>query len=281
MRFGIVQLASTVGFNAAGWWVASLVARGDISLIQAGCYSVATQLRNMCSMPSWLISQTTYAQLTESSGRDYGGAGRVTLVSTIAATIVALLVAGPALTMMPWLIRHVYGKDFAGAEPAATILVATGLLHMSAAPAANRLTVVSLPLTGIINGIWAIIVVSTGTLWISNGGAAQAAGSFLAAHIFAAVAVMVSLLWLRAAPQQLAAVTLPSLVGSVSFATLGWLRSASNHPSRFSTAILAATVGLCWLCFHNLREHTTALHNWNRSRFFASVASGLRRGPRA
>lgn len=275
VRFGMVQLAGTIGINAAGWWVASLVARADISLVQAGWYSVATQLRNICSMPAWLISQTVYAQLSESSGRDYGGAGRVTLVSTIAATMVALLVAGPAVASMPWLIRHLYGRDFANAELAATLLVATGLLHMSAAPAANRLTVVSLPLTGIINGVWALIVAGLGTWWISSGGAAQAALSFLAAHIFAALAVLISLLWLGAAPRALAVASLPSLAGSILFAGFGWMRSAGNHPLGFSMAILAATGGLIWLCLRDLRQHTSAVENLSLPGMMAALRSAL------
>ena len=133
LRFGMVQLAGTIGLNAAGWWVAALVARTDISLVQAGFFSAATQLRNVCAMPSSLISQTAYAQMTESGGREYGGPGRVTLMSTIAATMVSLLIAGPAMALMPWIVPHLYGKDFGAAELAATLAVATGLVHMSAA----------------------------------------------------------------------------------------------------------------------------------------------------
>src|SRR3989442_4573771 len=65
IRFGAVQLVGMIGINAAGWWVASLVARADISLVQMGFYSVATQLRNICGMPPLLISQTGYALMTD------------------------------------------------------------------------------------------------------------------------------------------------------------------------------------------------------------------------
>ncbi len=173
VRFGLVQLAGMIGINAAGWWIASLVARADISLAQAGWYSVATQLRNVCAMPAWLISQTAYAQLTEHGAEGYGGPDRVTALSTIVATLVSLLVIGPVAALMPWIIPRLYGKDFAGAEFAATLAVATGLIHMSAAPAAARLTVVSLPLTGIINGVWSALLVGfgnlAGTRWRGGG----------------------------------------------------------------------------------------------------------------
>ncbi len=142
VRFGLVQLVGMIGLNAAGWWIASLVARADITLAQAGWFSVAMQLRNMCGMPAWLISQSAYAQLTETGARGYGGPGRVTALSTIVATLISLLVIGPMAALMPWIVPRLYGSDFAGAEFAATLAVATGLIHMSAAPAAARLTVV-------------------------------------------------------------------------------------------------------------------------------------------
>ncbi|MDP8988768.1 MAG: hypothetical protein M3N41_01640, partial [Acidobacteriota bacterium] len=43
-RFGLVQLGGVVGLNAAGWWVALLVARNDPTLTQMAFYSIASQL---------------------------------------------------------------------------------------------------------------------------------------------------------------------------------------------------------------------------------------------
>jgi O-antigen/teichoic acid export membrane protein len=277
MRFGLVQLAGTIGLNAAGWWVAALVARADISLVQAGCFSAATQLRNVCAMPSSLISQTAYAQMTERGGREYGGPGRVTLMSTIAATMVSLLIAGPAAALMPWIITHLYGKDFAAGELAATLAVATGLVHMSAAPAADRLTIVSLPLTGVINGVWAALLVALGTWWVPAGGAAEAVASFLAAHIFSALAVLVTLLYRDAVPRAVAAVSVPSLAGALVLAGLGWWRASSPHKPALSLAMLGATAALAWLTFYQGQRHSPVVRNLTPSRLITGVFVGLSR----
>jgi O-antigen/teichoic acid export membrane protein len=276
LRFGMVQLAGTIGLNAAGWWVAALVARADISLVQAGFLSAATQLRNVCAMPSSLISQTAYAQMTESGGREYGGPGRVTLMSTIAATMVSFSIAGPAMALMPWIVPHLYGKDFRAAELAATLAVATGLVHMSAAPAADRLTIVALPASGIINGIWAVLLVGLGTLWVPRGGgAAEAVASFLAAHIFSALAVLGTLLYRDAIPRSFAAVSLPSLAGAMVLAGLGWWRSISPFKPALSVAMLITTAGLIWITLLQGRKHSPVVRSLTLSGLIASLFSRL------
>ena len=249
LRFGFVQLGSMIGLNAAGWWIASLVARADVTLVQMALYSAAVQMRNMSAMPSWLISQTAYAQLTEASGKQYGGPGRVTLLSTVLATIIALMVAGPAAALMPWIVPHLYGKSFAGAELAASLAVITGLVHMSGAPAANRLTVVSLRLTAIINTLWALVVVGLGTWWLRGGGADQAIASFLAAHVFSALAVLVGLISLSAAPRQLIQVSTPAVLAAILLTYLAWLRSGSTHKAVLSLSMFAATLVFIGVAF--------------------------------
>jgi O-antigen/teichoic acid export membrane protein len=276
LRFGMVQLAGTIGLNAAGWWVAALVARADISLAQAGFFSAATQLRNVCAMPSSLISQTAYAQMTESGGREYGGPGRVTLMSTIAATMVSLLIAGPAAALMPWIVPHLYGRDFGAAELAATLAVLTGLVHMSAAPAADRLTIVALPVSGIINGIWAALLVGLGTWWVPRGGgAAEAVGSFLAAHIFSAVAVLGTLIYRDAVPRSFAAVSMPAIAGSVVLAGLGWWRSISPYKPAISLAMLGATAGLVWITLRQGRIHSAVARSLTISGLITGLFSRL------
>jgi len=276
VRFGFVQLVGMIGINAAGWWIASLVARADITLVQAGWYSVAAQMRNICAMPAWLISQTAYAQLTENGAHGYGGTRRVTVLSTIVATVVSLLIAGPAAALMPWILPRLYGGDFAGAEFAATLAVATGLIHMSAAPAAARLTVVSLPLTGIINGVWSALLIGLGTWMVAGGGAAQAALCFLGAHLFAAIAVLLTLLRLGSASRELALVTMPAILGSVLIAGLGWLRAFGSHKAALSVGMLVATAGLLWIALQHGRKSSEAI----RELTISKIASALlgRRG---
>src|SRR5579871_3155917 len=278
VRFGLVQLVGMIGLNAAGWWVASLVARADVTLAQAGWYSVAMQLRNMCGMPAWLISQSAYAQLTEIGSQGYGGPARVTNVSTVLATLIALLVTGPIAALMPWIIPRLYGKEFAGAEFAVTLAVATSLIHMSAAPAAARLTVVSLPLTGVINGAWSLVLIGLGTWLIPGGGAAEAALCLLGAHLFAALAVLYALAKLGSASRELALVTMLAVLGSVMIAGLGWLRAFGSHKTAFSLAILAATTGLLWFTVQRGRKTSAAIRDITISKIALALftRSGLR-----
>jgi O-antigen/teichoic acid export membrane protein len=243
VRFGAVQLAGIIGLNAAGWWIASLVTRADLTLVQMGFYSVASQLRNICGMPPLLISQAGYALMTDEGGQHYGGPGQVTVFCTFAATAVSLLTAGAAASLAPWLLPHIYGRGFAGAELAATLAVATGLVHMSAAPAAARLSVVSLRLTGVINVIWTGAIIAVGTWLIPSGGAAEATAAFLVAHVMSAMLVLGGLLWLGAVPWALAAASVPGIAGSLMLATLGWLRSINaSHNAALSAAMMAASL---------------------------------------
>lgn len=258
LRFGAVQLVGMIGINAAGWWVASLVARADISLVQMGFYSVATQLRNICGMPPLLISQTGYALMTEEGGQMFGGPGRVTVLCTVAATVVSLLIAGVAAAGAPWVLSHLYGKSFSGAELATTLAVATGLVHMSAAPAAARLTVVSLTLTGVINGIWTAVIITVGTWLVPSGGATKAAMTFLAAHLISAVLVLATLLWMDAAPRELVRVSMPAIAGSVILALLGWLRSLyPSHAAGTSAAMMGASLLMAWLSLRLSGQEST------------------------
>lgn len=273
MRFGLVQLAGVAGINAAGWWTATLVARADLSLAQSAWFSIAMQLRNICAVPGWLVAQTAYAQLTEDRGRQYGGAGRVTVLTTIVATAVSLLAAGSAAALIPWLVPHLYGKDFAGAELAATLAVATGLVHMSAAPAAARLTVVSLRLTGIINAAWSVLLVVLGSWLVSPGGAAGAAGCFLGAHIFSALAVAVALLSKNSVPREMIGVSVPGLAGSIAIAGLGWLRAAGPHKIELSAAMLAVAALLAAIAVYQGCKSSAALREVTISRLASYLRS--------
>jgi len=250
VRFGLMQLAGMVGINAAGWWIASLVARSDVSMVQMGCYSVALQMRNICGMLPLLISQTVYAQLTEEGGQGFGGAARVTVVSTVAASTLALLVSGAAAAIMPWILPHLYGKGYAGGEFAATIAVSVALIHMAAAPAAARLTVVSLQMTGVINGIWTVLMIGLGSWLVPGRGAAGATTTLLSAHLLSALLVVTTLIRLQATSHGLLAVSLPALAGAVILPALAWLREVTHYRAEISGAIMALTSLLIWLSIY-------------------------------
>jgi O-antigen/teichoic acid export membrane protein len=249
LRFGAMQLGSMVGLNAAGWWIASLVARADLTLVQMGCYAVAMQMRNVCGMPPLLISQMAYAQMTEEGGQNFGGPNRVTILSTLTVTVFSLLITGAVAALLPWVMPVLYGKSFAGAELAVTLALATGLIHMSGVPAAFRLTVVSLPATGYINGVWTVFIFALGTWVVPKGGAAPAAATFLGAHVLSALLTLVVLLRMRAASGELLTMSMPAFAGAILLAGLGWLRASSPDKALLSGLMIVSSGLLIWVSF--------------------------------
>jgi hypothetical protein len=247
-RFGLVQLASVIGLNAAGWWTASLVARGDRSMMQMGLYAAAIQLRNVIAIIPGLVTQSNFALLTEESGKQYGGAGRVLIACTLVATLLSVGLAGIAIATLPWTLGRMYSHAFQSAELAASLAICTALVHMAAAPAAARLTIVSLRLTGIINGVWTVLVIGLATWLVRGAGAIEATGIFLVAHCVSAVLVLVALKRLSGLPRGLLSLSMTSLAASVGFAALAYARyGVLGRRIPLSVAIFLATLGLLWI----------------------------------
>jgi O-antigen/teichoic acid export membrane protein len=222
--FGLGQLLGVIGLNAAGWWTASLVSRSDQSMVQMSFYIAATQVRNVIAMVPGLVQQSCYALLTNEAGAAYGGPNRVLLASTLLASVLGIGLTGVAVAVLPWVMGMLYGNAFRGAEPAAAVAIATALVHMAGAPAASRLTIVSLKLIGAINGIWAVSVIALGIVFIPRGGAVPATAILLAMHLANAILVLGCLGKKRELPAGLTAISLPMIAGSVLFALLGWIR---------------------------------------------------------
>jgi O-antigen/teichoic acid export membrane protein len=264
-KFGLAQLAGMVGINAVGWFTASLLARGDSTLVQMGFYSVALQIRNICGMLPLLISQTAFAQLTERGGEDYGGANRVTLVSTLGATILSLSVGTFIAAILPYLISGLYGKSFEGSTLAATIAVATGIVHMSLGPASARLTIVSLRLTTLINAVWAAVIAIGATLYVSTGGAVAAATIYFCAHVLSSFLIL-TVLWRRdGGDHGLLRVLSPALIAAVAIPLVGWMRYTTelnalgglliagiSCASLFATRAIARSIGIDLPAWHRL-----------------------------
>ena len=59
--FGTIQLAGLIGMNAAGWWLTSLVAKSDPSMVQMGFFAVSHQLRNMVALAPGLLTESGLA----------------------------------------------------------------------------------------------------------------------------------------------------------------------------------------------------------------------------
>ena len=233
-RFGLVQLGGVVGLNAAGWWTATLVARGDSTLSQVAFYTVATQWRNLCGLLPNMVQQGNFAFFTDKGSVGFGGATRVVSVSALFASILAILCAGFVIVPVPFMLRHFYGTGYTAAELPAAFAVATVIVHMGISPASSRLTVISLRWTAVINAIWSVLVIAAGSMLIPAGGATAATATLFAAHVLSAVLTLFALWRLGALPEGLTRVAALNITIAFLIGALAWLRTM--HPEH---AVLA------------------------------------------
>ncbi len=199
--FGFVQLSGLVGVNAAGWWLTSLVARADTTLVQMSFYMIASQLRNMAGLLPGLLAQSSYAVMAaerRAEIKDQANAvenpDRVLALCTYLATFASFALAGGAIIVLPWGLRLLYGGQYAAASAATAFALATAVIHMGNAPASARLTIVSLKLYGIINTAWAVLVMAAATVFLFHGGSAWVGTAIvLGAHVSSAALVLTGL----------------------------------------------------------------------------------------
>jgi O-antigen/teichoic acid export membrane protein len=280
-RFGLVQLGEIVGLNAAGWWVAALVARSDASLQQMAFFAIANQLRNVSTLVPSLVGQTSFAMLTEESGASFGGSDRVFAVSSMIASLLATICAGSALAILPLVFRYLYGSAYQGAGLASALAIIIVVIHMGTAPAASRITILSLRVSGIINLFWAALVFALGSGFVSRGGAAAAAASFLAAHV---VSMLLVLFWLRtrgALPAAVVAVSGVNFGIASIFLGLTWLRHSNTiavaPTSILYIAITAAGAAAVWQTGRIFHCFPRTLR-WSDVRMLATRAAARGRG---
>ena len=246
-RFGLVQLAAFIGLNAAGWWTASLVSRSDPSMLQMGFYAAATQLRNLFAMAPGLVTQSSYALLTEERATQYGGTARVLIGCSVIATLLSIGLAGIGVATLPWTLGTVYGHAFQPAELPASLAICTGLVHMSGAPASSRLTILSLKLTGIINAIWTVLVIALTTGLIRGAPAIQATAILLVTHAISTLLVLVGLKLRAELPGELVPLSGISLAAAAVFAAVAYARTLQPAQSvPLSAFIIAVTAGLLY-----------------------------------
>lgn len=239
VKFGLVQFGAVVGINIASWWLASLVARADVSLLQMGMYAVANQFRGLASILPGLLGQVTYPLLTAESGRHYGGPDRVVLINTFLATSLVIIFAGLTIAFLPWILLALYGSSYTGAEVPTILLLATAISHMGAAAAANRLSIVNLRALGVINGLWAAGVVLVGIWLVPLAGATGAAMAFFLGHLFSQTAVLVVLKQAGALPRGLLRLSLTGTLSAILLAALAYLRAVQPlHRSVWTFALL-------------------------------------------
>lgn len=223
--FGMVQLAGLVGVNLAGWWLTSLVARADTSLVQMSFFSIASQLRNIVGLAPGLLTESSYSVMSDRDGEAAKTPDQVMAVCSYAATFASLLLAALGIILVPWLLTLLYGKSYVAASVTTAIALAIGVVHMGNAPASARLSIVSIRITGVINTSWAVFVAAAGALFLLHGGsAAIAMAIYLAAHILAATLVLLVLKRRGCIPRGVTGVFLLGTATSVALASLAYLR---------------------------------------------------------
>jgi O-antigen/teichoic acid export membrane protein len=235
--FTFIQLAGLVGMNAAGWWLTSLVARSDGSMRQIGFYAIANQLRNMVAVAPGLLSQSSLALMANPEAEGEQTPDRVMAICSFVATAASFLLAGSAILIAPWLLALLYGKSYAAASSASILSLATAAVHMGNAPAAGRLTVVSIHESGVINSVWALLVaLSASTFLIHPGDAGVAAAIIFMAHLFSAVAVLVALSRHIRVPAGMKPLFMVGASGITALASVCVLREQAPMRSGFLTA---------------------------------------------
>lgn len=241
--FGLVQFSAVAGISIASWWIASLVARSDPSLRQMGLYAVANQFRGLAAIAPGLFLQIGYSLLTDERGSAYGGPGRVLLANTLLTTSFTALVAGLAMMVLPWVLLAAYGRSYMSAEIPVLLLLATAMIHMGGMPAAQRLSIISLRATGIINAVWAVLIVVLGILLVPKAGAVGAAFAFLIAHISTHSMIIVRLIRAGELSAGYLSMSVTMLVGALALGCVGYLRAATlTHNAVLTTSMLALWV---------------------------------------
>lgn len=211
-RFGMVQFVGVIGLNAAGWWVAALVARADTTLTQAGLLAVASQLRNLTSLAPNMLTQSSYSLLADDQAAGASRCGPVLIYCTYIAALLSLTIGGTIAASADWILAFVLGPSFGAGGLAVSLAMATAIVHMTSASTAARLTIVSLRQTGLINAAWTVVTVIVATWLVPRGGAAAAMGVYLGVHCMAAGLVFIALRRSHA---------MPAGVAGVLFSTIG------------------------------------------------------------
>ncbi len=237
--FGMVQLAGLAGINLAGWWMTTLIARADATLVQMSFFAIANQLRNIVGLAPSLLTESSYAIMArETELADTPD--QVMALCTYLSTISALLLSGLGILVIPWGLSVLYGGAYRSAAATAALGLAVAVVHMGNAPAAARLTILSIRTTGVINTIWAVFVAIAGTALLlgsstaggvlglhlsGSGSAGWAMAIYLLGHLLSAVLVLAALARRGAVPRGLLAVFATGTGAATALAALACWRT--------------------------------------------------------
>ena len=245
--FGLIQLAGLVGLNLSGWWATALVARGDTTLVQMSYLTIASQLRNLASLPPSLLTEGSYAVMADPTHEGSQTPQRVMALCTFAALSVSLLLGLLGIALVPWGLALLYGRSSAGAGAAVAVALATAVSHMGTAPASARLTIVSIRSTALINTLWAVFVAIAATVFLLHGGNAWVAMAiYFSAHALSSTLAMLALKRWDNLPHGLLPLFAASLLSIGGAAAISLWRGRSDDmglPTLLIAAISIATGG--------------------------------------
>lgn len=276
--FGLVQLAGLIGINLAGWWVTSLVARSDTTLVQISFLAIANQLRNIVGLAPSLLTESSYSTMSDREGPESKTPDKVMAVCTFASTAASLLLSAIGILIVPWGLSLLYGKSYGAAAATTAIALAIAVVHMGNAPAAARLTILSIRTTGVINTIWAIFVGGVGTAFLLHGGSAwKAMVIYLAGHVVSAAMVLIALKTHNAIPRGMMAVVTTGTLTSILLALMAFLRSQNPQLELPLTGAMfaVAAVGL-WLLFTLGSKYNWLPSRENVNRLTSAIARKAR-----
>lgn len=256
--FGFIQLAGLIGSNLAGWWLTTLVARSDTTLIQMSFFAIASQLRNIVALAPTLLTETSYAVMADREGENSKTPSHVMALCTYASTFASLLLASIGIILVPWGLRLMYGRAYDTAAVTTAIALAVAVVHMGSAPITARLSIVSIRSTGAINTIWAIFVaISASVFLLHKGSAGRAMTIYLVAHILSSVLALMVLAWKDHVPAAVVPVFSFGCCTGIVLAALSVFRGRHPELSMSITAIMFAIAVAAWttLFFVGRKNH--------------------------
>lgn len=225
--FGLVQLAGLVGSNVAGWWLITMVARADSSFVQMGLFGIASQLRNLVGLAPSLLTEGSYAVMADPEGENSRTPHHVLGFTSYVSSLTGMVLASMGIILAPWLLRLVYKVSYNDASVTVALALALAVVHMGNAPAAARLSIVSIRASGLINTAWAVFVAAVGTLLMLHGGtAAMAMGIYLLAHAMSSALVLLTLARKDGLPRGLPLLFLIATGSTTMLAALASIRAA-------------------------------------------------------
>jgi O-antigen/teichoic acid export membrane protein len=243
--FGLVQLAGVAGTNLVGWWLITLLARADTSLVQMGFFSIASQLRNIVGLAPSLLTESSYAVMADPEGEVLRTPLNVLGWITFASVMVTFLFAAIGIMVIPWLLRVLYSATYSHAAVAASYGLALAAMHTANGPASARLSILSIKTAAVINAGWAAFVALSGSIFMVHGGdAATVMMIYLGAHTLASILVLIALHRRNSLPRGMVGVFTIATGSTIALALLSTLRAA--YPDL--TMLLTATMIVLFAC---------------------------------